>query len=134
MLSPNTAQQVIDHALLKGADFAEIYIERHLSSNLRTLNNDVDGVQSGIDFGIGIRLFFGFEIFYGYTQSDDLKSLYGLVDQLTAQKQAVDSPLKVVEFKSPVIQRLHRDATKPLSVASFNEEKVAFLRKAHAAA
>lgn len=134
MLSPNTAQQVIDHAFLKGADFAEIYIERHLSSNLRTLNNDVDGVQSGIDFGIGIRLFFGFEIFYGYTQSDDLKSLYGLVDQLTAQKQAVDSPLKVIEFKSPAIQRLHRDATKPLSVASFNEEKVAFLRKAHAAA
>ena len=54
MLNPATAQSVIDHALSLGADFAELFVEKHLTSSLNTISEKVKSVDSGIDFGIGL--------------------------------------------------------------------------------
>jgi len=85
MLDNNVAQQVIDHALSLGADFAEIFIERHLTSSINTLSDKVKTVNSGIDFGIGLRLFFDNKVLYGYTNNLDEEELKRIASQLAAK-------------------------------------------------
>lgn len=57
MLNSVTAKSVIDHALFLGADFAELFVEHHQTNTVQIASGEVDKVNSGIDFGIGIRLF-----------------------------------------------------------------------------
>lgn len=63
MLNSTTAKAVIEHALFLGADFAELFVEHHQSSSVQLISGDIDRVNSGIDFGIGIRLFLGLKSF-----------------------------------------------------------------------
>ena len=65
MLNPIVAQSVIDHALSLGADFAELFIEKHRTASVNTLSATVESVNSGIDFGIGLRIVFGGKVLYG---------------------------------------------------------------------
>ena len=71
MCNPAMAHSVIDYAISLGADFAELFVELHLSASIKTLNNQVDSVQSGIDFGIGLRMVYGNKVLYGYTNKAD---------------------------------------------------------------
>ncbi|MEF1211580.1 TldD/PmbA family protein, partial [Vibrio alginolyticus] len=54
MLNSVTAKSVIDHALFLGADFAELFVEHHQTNTVQIASGEVDKVNSGIDFGIGI--------------------------------------------------------------------------------
>ena len=132
MLQSHIANDVIDHALASGAEFAELFIEHNILAHVSTLNDQVEAVRSGIDFGIGVRLLFGFEVFYGYTNSKQKKDLIDLFNQLTAIKILTKTnnirPLIVV---SPSTQSLHRLASKPLSQGAYNSEKVLFLQQAN---
>ena len=85
MLNNSTAKAVIDHALFLGADFAELFVERHHSGSVELLSGEVDKVNSGIDFGIGIRLFFGHKVLYGYTNSQDEEKLKQVTSLLCAK-------------------------------------------------
>ena len=85
MLNPNTAKTVIDHALFLGADFAELFVEHHQSSSVQLISAEIDKVNSGIDFGIGIRLFFGHKVLYGYTNSTDEEELKRVTSLLAAK-------------------------------------------------
>ena len=67
MLDTHTAQSVIDHGLSLGADFAEVFVEKSQSSTVNTLREQVQSVESGIDFGIGLRMVYGTKVLYGYT-------------------------------------------------------------------
>ena len=64
MLDTTIADTVVDHALSLGADFAELYVEKNRVSGVETLSSEVQAVQSGIDFGIGIRLIYGNKVLY----------------------------------------------------------------------
>lgn len=55
MLNPQTAQAEIDHTLSLGADFVELFVEKNATNNVSTLSNEVRSVESGINFGIGLR-------------------------------------------------------------------------------
>ena len=80
MLQVTKAEDVIDHGLSLGADFAELFVERSLTNAISTLSNQVQSVESGIDFGIGVRLVFGSKVLYGYTnktEADELKRIMG---------------------------------------------------------
>ena len=75
MLSPAIAKDVIDHAMFLGADFAELFVEQSRTHSIELISNEIDKINGGIDFGIGIRLFFGTKVLYGYTNSTDKKEL-----------------------------------------------------------
>lgn len=134
MLSSDIAMKVMDQGLSRGADFVELFVERNLMAHLQTLNDEVDSVRSGIDFGIGVRLVYGHEVLYGYTNIADEVSLSGLVDQLTLGRQPGQA-VKIQPFlKQDQSAQRHRIATKPLSIQHFNDDKLAFMLKAHQAA
>lgn len=85
MLDPKVASLVIDHGLALGADFCEIFIEKHNSTNISVLNSSVHEIKSGIDFGVGIRLIYGTKVLYGYTNKTDKEELLRITSVLAAQ-------------------------------------------------
>ncbi|GGX43939.1 TldD/PmbA family protein [Saccharospirillum salsuginis] len=132
MLPKHTAQSVLDHALAQGADFADLFIERHQSQNLRTLLDQVENVQSGLDFGIGIRLVYGNKVLYGYTNDDRPEALNAVIDQLAA-KDRRDPVTTATAFDFREFPNRH-PARIALSQDLSLAEKVDFLRRADRAA
>ena len=69
-LQTATAESVLAAARRGGADFAELYVERWRRRTLRTIDGEVEEAVSAIEQGAGLRLFFGTDVVYDYT--DDL--------------------------------------------------------------
>jgi len=67
MINNNLAKNVLKHALSTGGDFAEIFLENKSSRNISVINGKLDSVMSGIDYGVGIRIFCGLNSVYAYT-------------------------------------------------------------------
>ncbi len=125
MLESKIADSVVDHALSLGADFAELFVDRNQVNNIATLSNEVQSVQSGIDFGVGIRLVYGYKVLYGYTNKMDLDELRRIVSELSAK-----------DLRDPINQMLAFDYRKPeeyhpasdiLSLDACIDGKVAYL-------
>ncbi|KLV05462.1 peptidase C69 [Photobacterium aquae] len=132
MLNPATAQAVIDHALFLGADFAELFVEHHQSSSLELISGDIDKINSGIDFGIGIRLFFGHKVLYGYTNSTDQEELKR-VTSLLAAKDKRDQIIQAGALNLARHNNLH-PCQQALSQHPRLDDKIAFLRACDTAA
>ncbi|MDA0791890.1 MAG: TldD/PmbA family protein [Proteobacteria bacterium] len=125
MLDTRIADKAIDHALAQGANFAELFIERNHVSNVDTLSSEVQAVQSGIDFGIGIRLVYGAKVLYGYTNRTEEEELKRIITELAAKdlRDPVNSA-RSFDFRAPVE---HHPAQKRLSLDPEIEGKVAYL-------
>lgn len=67
-----------------GVDFAEIFVERNAKNSISLINNRVDSVLSGIDFGLGLRLFKGEKVIYVYTNNMDRENLLSMAKQASA--------------------------------------------------
>ncbi|PWQ92701.1 TldD/PmbA family protein [Leucothrix pacifica] len=132
MLNPAIAQSVIDHALSLGANFAELFIEKHRTSSIDTLSDKVKSVDSGIDFGIGLRIVFGSKVLYGYTNQTDADSLKKIASNLSSR----DLRERVNEFISFDYRKMsdHHPAKIVLSKNAAIDSKVEYLLKADAAA
>lgn len=63
---------ILDKALERGGDFAEVYIEDKQTSNILLDNNNIDKINYGRETGAGIRLISNGRTFYVYT--NDLSS------------------------------------------------------------
>jgi TldD protein len=125
MFEPKVAQSVIDHALSLGADFAELFVERKHSNHISTLSSEVQSVQSGIDFGIGIRLVYGAKVLYGYTNKTDDTELKRITSELAARDlRDPEATSAAIDYRAAQDNHL---ATVPLSHDSEVEAKVAFL-------
>ena len=86
MLNESTAEKIIERALSRGASFAEIYVERWRKRGLRLLDLEVQEATSGIEYGAGIRLFFGTQVVYAYTNDLSEASLLEVTDTLARLK------------------------------------------------
>ncbi len=82
MLQPDTFTSLLQRAKSGGADFAEVYVERWRRRFLRTIDSQVEEATSGIELGAGIRLFFGKDVVYGYTNDLGDAALRELLDTL----------------------------------------------------
>jgi len=125
MLNTSVAQAVIDHALSLGADFAELFVERSQTNLVSTLSSHVQSVQSGIDFGVGVRLVYGNKVLYGYTNRTEQAELKGIVSKLAA-KDRRDPRASLTNFDYRRVEDKHA-ATRILSVDPEVDNKVAFL-------
>src|SRR5690625_2571440 len=88
MLNTDTHAALLARARAAGADFADVYVERWRRRQLRTVNARVAEATSGIQLGAGIRLFFGTDVIYGYTNSLTEEALTELLDSLAGLKKA----------------------------------------------
>ena len=86
MLNESTAEKLIALALARGADFAEVYAERWKNRSLRLLDMEVKEATSGIEYGAGIRLFFGTQVVYAYTNDLSEANLLEVTETLARLK------------------------------------------------
>ena len=75
LVSQSSIAEVISRGLELGADFVDVFIEKTNSEVLSFKNSKMSDIQSGIQYGIGIRLIKGDQVLYGYTNSDDREEL-----------------------------------------------------------
>ncbi|HFQ5055386.1 TldD/PmbA family protein [Vibrio vulnificus] len=132
MLNPVTAKAVIDHALFLGADFAELFVEHHQTNSIQFNSQEVDKINSGIDFGIGIRLFFGHKVLYGFTNSTEESELKRVTSLLAAKDKrdqiAQAGSLNLIRYQ------MQHVSLQPLSKDPYLDSKIAFLHQADLAA
>lgn len=107
LIEQSLAQNVLDYALKKGADFAELFVERDDRAQCEILSSKVHQVGGGIDFGIGVRLIYGTKVLYGYTNSRSLDDLCRIVDQLC------------VNDKKPAVQTLPTQMNQVMGAPSY---------------
>lgn len=85
LVNERLLEKVVDTALARGADFAEVYVEDSRKSQYSILNSKPEKAVSGHMLGAGIRLFSGTQQIYTFT--NDLSET-GL---LTAARAAADA-------------------------------------------
>jgi TldD protein len=82
MLNPHIAQKVIDQGLSLGANFCDLFVEKSFSQNITILDQKLEEIQGGVEFGVGVRLVFGNKVLYGYTNKANEEELLHIVKTL----------------------------------------------------
>lgn len=121
LLPPQTAREVIDHGLFLGADFVDLFVEKAQRQRISILSSKVEDISGGLDFGVGVRLVFGHQVLYGYTNSTDKEELKRIATQLaTGRSSASSNKTTAVNFSHPVNGHKH-PVLSPLEGASSSQ-------------
>jgi len=129
-ISTAEADQLLQLALSKGADFADIYCEYHLSSSLRMEEDQLKDVSHGIVMGVGIRAVRGDQVGYAFTEELDMHQL----------RQAALTAANIANLGSGSGSKLRRVKIKNLYPVKQNiievplQQKIALIEKANQAA
>ena len=127
LLDPALATKAIDEALRLGADFCDLFIERKNSQNISLKNDEVERVNQGIDFGIGIRLIYGVNVVYGYTNSIQEQDIIDVVRKLGAKNNlSSNNTGSALNFSKVQNAHPHQNG---LDHSPLTAEKIAFLRE-----
>lgn len=133
MLNPQIANEVIAYGISLGADFAEVFVEKHNSTNISVLSSKIHEIKSGIDFGIGIRLIYGTKVLYGYTNRTDKDELLRITRALAAQdKRDPVATTNALNFMKSVDHHIAKNGLSQDSISM--DEKIQYLLKIDAAA
>lgn len=124
-------ESLLDEALSTGGDFAEIYVEDTESNGLTMLGGKVYKASAGRDYGVGIRIFNGFNAIYAYTCGNDKEEIAKTVKK-AAQALKNDSLTVRNELKSDVVDNIHIIRIPPNQVEK--SRKVELMSAAHVAA
>ncbi len=75
MLNKQLIEDTLTAALSTGGDFAEIFVEDRTNNGIVMIGGKVESTVSGRDYGVGIRIFKGFNSIYAYTNKSDRDTL-----------------------------------------------------------
>ncbi|MFW6300913.1 MAG: TldD/PmbA family protein [Bacillota bacterium] len=75
MIDKNVLLEVIDAALSEGGDYAEVFVEKSYLNSIKMIGGDIEEAKSGADYGLGLRIFDGFNGIYAYTNNTDRNNL-----------------------------------------------------------
>lgn len=131
MLNEKLVGRILEKALSKGADFAEIFVEDTISSRISF--NDSKAKQSivGKDYGVGIRVFYDKTMIYAYTNDLSEKALMNAADAVSKASQG-KNPLTVHDLCKQDINNIHPVEIDFTKVSK--QEKIDYMRKIDLAA
>ena len=84
MINRLLATDIITAALATGGRFAEIFIEKNKKSSVALTNGKVERAMTGIDFGLGLRIFHEDRVIYSYTNDLSRERLMRLAKEAAA--------------------------------------------------
>lgn len=125
IIIPETASKVIKRAMSRGATFAEVFAEDKKTLVVGLSDSKIKRNVYGQVYGAGIRVFFGTQVFYGYTSDLSLDSLLE-VATLLAGAWHLDTKTKPGALVAATHGDRHPVAENPIDVKA--AEKIAFLR------
>ena len=76
-------QEILHEALREGGEFSDLFFEQTHSVVIICEEDRIEKVISGLDMGIGLRLFFGKKTFYGFTTEISKESLFNLARRIS---------------------------------------------------
>ncbi|MFO1518891.1 MAG: TldD/PmbA family protein [bacterium] len=88
MIQNYNLSQILKKALSHGGDFSEIFFEKSDSTQVQCEEKKIERLQVGTDMGVGIRVLFGGETAYAYTNDFTEPSLLMLADSVAAAVKA----------------------------------------------
>ena len=116
MVPETTVRNVLELGLGRGADFAEVFVEDSEVAGIDLLDRKVEDISNGNSFGIGVRLLFGDEAYYGYSSDPAEAQLLQLTENL-ARAHAEGTPGALAAFRVQRVQDRHPVRVDPDSVA-----------------
>jgi TldD protein len=123
------AEKLIQAGLDKKADFVELFIEETRSSSVSYSNQKIETATAGTNFGIGIRLIYGTEVFYATTSNDEEDHLLKLIDALSKTKSDITKEVTgIVYLREKQLQNLHQITLDPRKIGQ--EKKLSYLKLA----
>ncbi len=131
MLNKQLVREVLAAALSTGGDFAEIFVEDRFNNSIEMIKGKVEKSLTGRDYGIGIRIFQGFNSVYTYTCDNSQSHLIEVAKKAAAALKGVPSSA-MVDFVMEAPRNNHSVKIKPLSVSKSN--KVELMRSGNQAA
>jgi len=130
MLNKNVMEDTINQALDYGGDFAEVFVENKVTNSINLVNGNIDSANSGIDYGVGIRVIKDTNEIYVYTNNDSKDNLLKLAKQAASMFEKTDKKNKKLTYVD--YNNLHPVRIFPTDVTQ--SEKVVLIRKAFKAA
>ena len=127
MLNDSNIARIIDAAMSKTADFAEVFIEESRSSSVSMLNGRVIKAGSGVASGIGIRLMAGTNVVYVYSNDFDAEGLIKLASEAADALKGRNRG-EIIELESQCFRTASYILIDPMTVKK--TENVSFLRQA----
>jgi TldD protein len=128
-LEKHYLRKAIEMALSKGAEFAEVYLERSVSDTVRIEEQVVREASRGIATGAGVRALIGERIGYAYTDDidpDSLTEAAKIAGEIAASGQAQTvslGDLKAVEpYRAVKILPLEVQAARKIEIAQTADE------------
>ncbi len=126
MLNDANIMRIMEAAMSRDADFADIFIEKRSTSSVGLLNGKVIKAGAGCDSGVGIRLMAGTNVVYVYSNDNDAESLIKLAkeaaDALKGGDKGMIKELQEKCFSTPCDIKID-----PMSVKK--SDNVDFLRR-----
>ncbi|CEG25702.1 TldD/PmbA family protein [Bacillus sp. B-jedd] len=128
MLSKSLIEDVLTAALSTGGDFSEVFIEDRFTNNLTLQSGKIETALSGRDFGVGIRVFKGFQSVYAYTTDFEKE---GLLKAANRAAQAIKGTpeTRLVSFEQQSAGIIHPIRIMPQEVGK--SRKAAVLNAAY---
>lgn len=74
-VTENDLLRVINEALSKGGNYADIFFEHTFSNNISLRDGEVNRASSNIDFGVGVRVVSGDQTGYAYVENTEISEL-----------------------------------------------------------
>ncbi len=128
MIKRNIINNVLDAAMSRGGDFAEIFIEDRFNTAISLSSGDIEKSLSGRDFGVGIRIFKGLKSIYVYTNNVEEENLIKLAKEaaLGLKKEDVNKKIELMKIE---VKNNHIIRKYPASVLS--SEKIELMKRAY---
>ncbi len=125
MLSENTVKKILEHGMKQRADFTEVFVEDTVSSSINLLDQKIDEINSSNSFGIGVRLLYGNEAYYGYSSDPEEGNLLKLTENL-GQSGKDNQSIPTQQLKNQSVEDIHHVAINPDTVSK--SERAELLR------
>ena len=129
MLNKRTIELVLESAISCGGDFAEVFIEEKTATGIVMLGGKIENALSGKDFGIGLRIFNGFNSIYVYTSKIDENHLIKMAENASRALNTKAMNHGNIILNPQTYNSNHIINIKPSDVAKI--QKVELMKKAH---
>jgi TldD protein len=104
VLKEDEISKVLQKALGRGGEFADIFFERLKSTSIICEKNRIEKIITGVDQGVGIRVIFDQRTVYAYSNEFGLKALLELAEILSrAVERKIKSELISLEKKGALL-------------------------------
>jgi TldD protein len=128
MLSKQLIEDTLNAALSTGGDFAEVFVEDRTNNGIVMIGGKVESTMTGRDYGVGIRIFKGFNSVYAYTNKSDRDILISTAKKAAAAVEG-SSGIKTKELVATDNKNINIIRIDPNTIEKM--KKVELMREAY---